>query len=204
MLEEASENKETPQRDEREMPEIPKRAAYPSADEEWQRLTGDLAVCLTDLAEDDYLILSYKRAGYYVQFAAQGKFGMRVEASSNTYIVPAEACLSIDDYLVMARLGWKPPAHLIQTVGRQILDLTGDQPRILTEVSNDSKDREGSPNFYMDLPSPVDVGFLAELTVRTFHEVYGVHHPGELQYKAFTSGGPQLRFPTLRLKRDHT
>src|SRR5260370_34092372 len=115
MSEGASENKETLQRDEREMPGITS-VGYPSADEEWQRLTGDLAVCLTDLAEDDYLILSYKRAGYYVQFAAQGKFGMRAEASSNTYIVPPEACLSIDDYLMMARLGWKPPAHLVQTV----------------------------------------------------------------------------------------
>ena len=49
------------------------------ADKEWDRLADNLAVCLADLSEDEFLILSSKRANYFVQFAAQGQFGMRMK-----------------------------------------------------------------------------------------------------------------------------
>jgi len=44
----------------------------PPAGKEWDRLADDLAVCLADLSEDEFLILSSKRENYFVQFAAQG------------------------------------------------------------------------------------------------------------------------------------
>ncbi|HAF14085.1 MAG TPA: hypothetical protein DCK99_10380 [Blastocatellia bacterium] len=150
----------------------------PSADQEWNGLTDNLALCLANLVEDDYLVISYKRVNYYLQFAAQGQFGMRVEAASNAYIVPAQARLSPEGYVAMDQLGWQTPTVL---------------PEGIT-------DPDGSPNFFVDLPSPVDFKSLSELAIRTFRQIYGMRHPGQLQYKAFSSGGAQIRFPTLRLK----
>jgi hypothetical protein len=156
----------------------------PSADQEWQRLTVDLALCLGDLLEDEYLIISSKRLNYYVQFADQGKFGMRVEATSNTYLDPGAGELSTDAYAAMEQLGWKFP----------------------TGVPSPSPDTDGSPNFFMDLSRPVDFASVAELAVKTFRRIYFIDHPGRLQYKSFlgTGGRPdtQIRFPTLRIKRE--
>jgi len=177
-------------------------APTPTADVEWARLVTDLSLCLADLAEDDYLVLSHKRANYYVQFAAQGQFGMRAEAASNAYIVPEEALLAPDDYVTMAELGWRIPTDAIQESRPQVLDLTGHLPRILTE--NPVPDPDGSPNFFVDASYPIDFGVLSELAVRTFREVYNVRHPLLLQYKAFNRNGIEIRFPTLRLKRKET
>jgi hypothetical protein len=128
----------------------------PPAEQEWKRFTGDLALCLTDLSEDEFLILSSKRLDYYIQFAAQGQFVMRAEATSNTYIKPAEAALSTHDYVAMGQLGWKSP----------------------TEGPNPTPDPDGSSNFFIDVALPVDFGSIAELAVHTLRRVYHLHHPG--------------------------
>jgi hypothetical protein len=64
-------------------PEAEPMKEQASADQEGERFTGDLAICLADLSEDEFLILSSKRKNYFVQFAAQRQFGMRIEAASN-------------------------------------------------------------------------------------------------------------------------
>jgi hypothetical protein len=150
-----------------------------SADLEWERFTRDLALCLADLSEDEFLVLSSKRLDYYVQFSAQGQFGMRAEATSNSYLDPAKALLSTDDYLAMEQLGWKLP----------------------TKPPNSVPDPDGSPNFFTGSSTPVDFASLAELAVQTLRRVYQIHHPGLLQYKSFSRTGTQTRFPTLRIKR---
>lgn len=66
----------------------------------------NLALCLADLDEDDYLIIESKRAPYYVQFAAQGAYGMRAEAVGNGYIDEPEAVLTQEDYARARELGW--------------------------------------------------------------------------------------------------
>jgi hypothetical protein len=152
----------------------------PSAEQQWERFTGDLALCLADLSEDDFLVVSSKRLDYYVQFAAQGQFGMRAEATSNAYIKPSEAALSTHDYQAMAELGWKPP----------------------TESANSTPNPDGSTNFFVDIARPVDFGALAKLAVQTLRRVYHVNHPGTLQYKSFGRAGTKIRFPTLRIKRE--
>jgi len=103
---------------------------------------------------------------------------MRVEAASNAYIEPAPARLTAEGYVAMGQLGWQIP----------------------TELPEDESDSDGSPNFFVDLPSPVDFKSLSELAIRTFRQIYGMRHPGQLQYKAFSSGGALIRLPTLRLK----
>ena len=150
------------------------------ADQEWERFTGDLALCLADLAEDEYLVLSAKRVNYYIQFAAQGQFGMRAEAASNVYVELTEAALSTEAYALMEQFGWKLP----------------------NEVPDSGHDPDGSPNFFLDVANPIDFAYLADLAVRTFRRVYHIHHPGQLQYKAFSRTEMQIRFPTLRIKRE--
>jgi len=101
---------------------------------------------------------------------------MRAEATSNAYLEPAKAVLSSE----MGQLGWRLP----------------------TQAPNSGPDPDGSPNFFVDLPSHDAFGSLAELAVNTFRRVYRIYHPGQLQYKSFSSTGTQIRFPTLRIKRE--
>ncbi len=153
-----------------------------SADEEWQRLTEDLGTCLAALNEDEYLILTYKRGICFVQFAAQGEFGMRIEATSNAYIEPATARLAPQDYLIMAELGWHLPNEELAKHGGA------------------DADPDSSPNFFLDVANPIDFRAVATLAVNTLRRVYHIRHPGMLVYKAFASEGSEIRFPSLRLK----
>ena len=154
----------------------------PNADETWRALAAAIPKCLADLGEDEFLIISYKRANYFVQFAAQGRFGMRVEATCNAFIDP-DAVLTDDQYAVMARLGWQRATEQLQKSGAPL-------------------DPDGSPNFFLDVPNSAHRDALGQLTVATFREAYGILHPGELQYRAFGEPGTSIRFPTLGLKRE--
>ena len=71
----------------------------------WEQFTADLALCLSDLDEDDFLIVGARQKNHYVQFSAQGAYGMRAEAACNSYIDPPDV-LSVEDYERMAELGW--------------------------------------------------------------------------------------------------
>ena len=135
----------------------------PSAQQEWKRFKSDLALCLADLSEDEFLILASKRKNYYIQFAAQGNFGMRAEATSNVYVEQSSELLSAEAYGTMRHLGWNVPSATHGT----------------------SPDPDGSPNFFFDYPSPVNFKFLADLAAETLRRVYGVYHPGLLKYKSF-------------------
>src|ERR1043166_174317 len=90
----------------------------PTADAEWRQFTHDLALCLRDLDEDEYLVISDKRASYYVQYAAQGRFGMRAEAACNLYSEPPQARLTVQDYDLMTKLGWHRATDLPPEVAR--------------------------------------------------------------------------------------
>jgi hypothetical protein len=139
----------------------------------------DLALCLADLSEDEFFILSSKSPNYFVQSAAQGQFGMRAEATSNAYIESPEAILSADDYVAIEQLGWNLP-----TLGPH------------SEHTSD-----GSPNFFAELCSPVKFGYFADIAIHTQRRVYHIGHPGELRYNSF-GRDVQIRFPTLRLQRE--
>lgn len=152
----------------------------------WRRFTVRLAACLSDLREDEYLILTVQdRPCCYVQFAAQGRHGMRAEAVSNVFIKAfvddPRAWLSDEDRAVMVSLDWHPPKP----------------PR-----PGRSRDRSGSPNFFIDQPQPVDFRQVATLAADTLRHVHRVRRPGSLRYKAFTSEGAEIRFPTLGVERE--
>jgi len=152
----------------------------PSADEEWRRLGRRLAIVIKDLDEDEYLIISEKKRNIFVQFSAQGSFGIRVEAVSAQFYREG-VTLGREEKKMFRALGWRRPTYV-------------KKPGM-------SEPPDGSCNYYVDTvdASPSD---LAELAVRTFHSVYGTRHPWSLQYRAFGSDNYEIRFPTLGLKRE--
>lgn len=144
----------------------------------WTRLGTRLASALDALASDHYLVLSVHGRHRFVQFAQQGKWGIRAECVANAYLRPRER-LSKADERALVRLGWRSPN--LEQIGTKV---RGDDP-------------EGSPNWFTDFARPVDFAALVELTVRTFREVYGVRHPSALRYHAFASAGTKILLPEL-------
>lgn len=156
-------------------PENPRRLSVA-----WPPFAQHLADCLRSLDEDQYLILSVKRTNRFVQFAAQGAFGMRAETTSNAYLPESER-LGASQLTALAAAGWQGP--------------TGDPAESTPEL-----DPDGSPNFFIELQDPVPFQDVAELAVRTLAEILDVPHPGFLEYDAFDADGRAVLLPSLGLK----
>ena len=147
----------------------------------WPPFQSKLAAALGKLEEDQFLILSVKRSDRFVQFAAQGSFGMRVETVSNHYLEEPER-LSEGQVSALIVAGWHAPTRS-------------------PDGSTPQDDPDGSPNFFTDFPVPVSFDAIANLTVRTLTDVLRVPHPGYLEYRAFDANGETIALPELGLKR---
>ena len=150
---------------------------------EWELFGKRLALVIADLEEDEYLIISEKRRKIYVQFSAQGYYGMRMEAIANEFLDPADR-LTRDALRTLRSLGWRLPTYKRAKV--------------------DSEPPVGSCNYYIDADKPVSFSQLAAVAVQTLQYVYCTRHPGALQYRAFGDDGHSIRFPTLGLKKEVT
>ncbi len=153
----------------------------PRSDEAWSLFVGQLQFAIAALEEDEYLIVSIKRSNYFVQFAAQGAFGMRIEAVS-TFYLPEEQGLDEAKHASLLEMGWQAPTNIRD-------DLELEHPP------------DGSPNYFLDVAAPVPFEALALLTVNTLIGIYGATHPLQLEYKAFAEDGTSIRFPTLGVRR---
>lgn len=160
---------------------VPKVDQSSSNRRDWLALTVQLADTIAAMEPNEYLIICRKAVNHFVQFASEAD-GILTEAVSNNFIEP-HAALSVEAYQYMTELGWKR-ANAEPPVGKPGCSGTGR-----------------SPNFFIYCHRPVDYIDLAILTGHTLNVVYGVPHPSELQYKAFTEDGVQLRFDQLQLKR---
>ncbi|MFZ4538960.1 T3SS (YopN, CesT) and YbjN peptide-binding chaperone 1 [Propionivibrio sp.] len=147
----------------------------------WPRFAQKLATVLEELEEDQYLIVSVKRSNRYIQFAAQGSFGMRVETTSNSYLEKPEQ-LNAQQIASLIDAGWDVP--------------TGDPAEATPE-----NDPDGSPNFFVDFSESTSFEAMANLTVKTFAEILCVPYPGFLQYEARDANGEAIVLPNLGLKR---
>lgn len=137
---------------------------------------------LADLDEDEFLILITKSTDHFVQFAAQGASGMRVEAQNNSFIETEEYKLSEKAHAQLLSLGWNEPTY---------------------EFSIDETEPpDGSPNYYIDIAVPVPYAPLAALAIETLQQIYNVRYPSELKYAAFSYEGVQIRFPLLGIQRE--
>jgi hypothetical protein len=146
----------------------------------WPPFAQKLADVLARLEEDQYLILPVKRSRLFVQFAAQGSFGMRMEATGNAYLGKDEQ-LSADQIAALVKLGWHPP--------------TGTP-----DTSTPHRDPDGSPNFCIEFPLPVPHADVANLAVTTLREILRVPHPAYLEYESFDADSEVLAFPELGLR----
>ena len=124
--------------------------------------------------------LSQKMRNVYVQFTAQGFYGMRIEAVGNEFLEPSDQLIK-DDVQKLLKIGWHSPTY--------------------KRSKADPEPPVGSCNYYIDVDKPVPYSKLAAIATRTLQQVYCTRHPGYLQYNAI---GPNysVRFPTLGLKRE--
>ena len=88
-----------------DFPSPPRRKAPLGA---WPAFERKLAETLGALEEDQYLVVSAKRGWAYVQFAAQGSFGLRAECVGNNYLDEAHA-LRAGQMALLRRIGWSSP-----------------------------------------------------------------------------------------------
>lgn len=146
----------------------------------WSPFEKKLAAVLARLEEDQYLVISVKGTNRYVQFAAQGSFGMRVETTSNSYL-PKSDQLEAEQIAALLEVGWT--------------DSTGTP-----NESTPENDPDGSPNFFVEFAAPVPLKSVAKLTIQTFAAILRVPHPATLEYEAFEREGAALALPELGLK----
>ena len=147
--------------------------------EAWTDFGWRLMQVLGALEEDEYLIISLKGSNRFVQFAGQGAHGMRVETVSNFYLPEAQQ-LGEAQHDAMLKLGWNAPCNLPDEFGHEPV---------------------GSPNYFLDLPQPVDVRQVAALAVSTLLGPLDADHPLDLEYRSFAESGEAIRWPTLKLRR---
>lgn len=159
--------------------ELSKQQSKVSRD--WPLFTENLRSILAGLEEDQFLILTVKRTGQFVQFAGQGSFGMRCETASNEFVSKAG---QLDDLqlTMMTTLGWAPPTGTL-------------------DEATPENDPDGSPNFHIDCPAPLNFAEIAHRVTDTLTQALRVPHPSFLEYEAFDSEDKQLNFPSLGLKR---
>lgn len=156
-------------------------SAPPRRSADWPAFAQRLASVLGALREDQYLVVSLKGTNRYVQFAAQGHWGLRAECVSNEYLSGHER-LDERQLARLRALGWHDP--------------TGAAPE-----STPERDPDGGPNHFVEWPAQAAVTGLADLAVTTLVDVLGVVHPGFLEYKAFDSQDQTLVFDELGLRR---
>jgi hypothetical protein len=149
----------------------------------WHVFHQDLAEALADLAEGETLILATEDTEYFLQFAGMGQRGMRLEAVSNAYL-GAECRLGDAAFAHLTSLGWSSPTYFES-------DVSTAPP-------------EGSPNFFIDAPCPVEHSELARIAVRTLREVHGAVDPSNLLYRAYSLEFTSIRFSLLGATRCDT
>ena len=147
----------------------------------WPAFEGKLAETLGALEEDQFLVVSAKRGWAFVQFAAQGSYGLRAESISNNYL-PSSRALNDVQLTRLREIGWMPP--------------TGTAEQATPELQPN-----GSPNFFCEFPKPVSFIAVARMAVRTLTEVFKIPHPGFLDYQAFDTSDRAILLPTLGLMR---
>ncbi len=147
--------------------------------EAWTDFGWRLMQVLGALGEDEYLIISRKGSNRFVQFAGQGAHGMRVETVSNYYLPENEQLGEVQHDLLL-KLGWNAPCNLPDEFGHEPV---------------------GSPNYFLDLPPPLNLERIASLAVSTLLGPLDADHPLDLEYRSFAESGEAIRWPTLKLRR---
>lgn len=169
--------------------------------ESWERYASALAGVLARMTDDQFLIVFSNASGRYVQFAAQGPSGMRAEVVGNPSLPPSTR---LDDRQVECLVGegWSPPTAALEEASAGVAPPAESEPTDPNPAASaGAGTSRGCPNFYIDLPDPVDFPALARQAVRALRLV-GVAAASDLGYDAFLGRGGELSFPELGTRRE--
>lgn len=147
---------------------------------DWGPFARTLASVLRQLQEDQFLVLAVKQSNRYIQFAAQGSFGMRAETASNYFLSETEQ-LNDTQVAELLEAGWRAPTRNPQE-------------------STPENDPDGSPNFFIDIRKPGNFTKVSKKAVAALVGILGVPHPGFLEYQSFDAEGNAILLPDLGLK----
>jgi hypothetical protein len=147
--------------------------------ETWAVFVKKLAAVLKERDVGDLLTLQDKDSGEWIQFATE-KSSFRIEVKSN-HFREDDAQLSVEQVIGLSAIGWSAP--------------TGNP-----EQSTPSLDINGSPNFFVDVRSPIKLKTLETLIARTFIEVFRVSTPDALVYESYDCEGNSLSLTTLGIR----
>jgi len=164
--------------EERELPQ--RQLSLRQVSRDWAPFARNLSRVLARLEEDQFLILSAKRGNRYLQFSGQGAWGTRIEVGSNQFL-KGEDRLTRQEVAWLRTHGWKAP--------------TGTPKQATPD-----KDPDGSPNYFIDVPSHIGASDCVSMIVDTLIHGLSFHHPGALSYEAFDAAGKVLSFQELGLK----
>ncbi len=132
-------------------------------------------VSTLSVMKDEFLILSVKATGRYVQLHVSPADGVHAEAVSNDYL-PENDRLTAEQVTALGDLGWTMPTPAPD----------GSGPKAVS-------------NFVRTFPSPFSCAEVARLVVRTLAEIHHATGPDALEYKAFDEPGTTVYLPALRL-----
>ena len=163
---------------ERELPQ--RQHADRRVSKDWGPFAQSLSRVLARLEEDQFLILSAKKGNRYLQLSCQGAWGTRIEVVSNHF-------LKGDDRLTRQEMAW------LCTHG-------WNAPTGTPKQATPDKDPDGSPNYFIDVPSSVSAPDLVSMIIDTLIYGLGLPYPGALNYESFDSEGGALAFQELGLK----
>lgn len=160
-----------------------KSASFAPVSKAWSGFVKKLIAVLRGRDAGDIVSLQSKSNGEWIQIAVQ-KSNFRIECKSDAFREDHEL-LTPKQRATVADIGWMAP--------------TGS-----AEESTPAKDFDGSPNHFVDLPTPLRQKDLNELVGRTFVEVFDTARPEALDYEAFGADGDSLFLPELALKPEIT
>lgn len=163
------------------MSDTASRATSARLSRDWPLFASGLAAVLAAMREDQFLIISVKQSNRFIQFAAQGTFGMRAEIGSNAFLPKADH-LSDEQIAALTEAGWHPP--------------TGSPSEATPE-----NDPDGSPNFFIDYATRIEPETIAKQAMLALAGILRVPHPGFLEYEAFEADKGDMVFPELGIKR---
>ncbi len=153
---------------------LPEEEAPPGWDDFASRLTG----VLSELEAEEYLVLESTANHRFVQVAFQD-FAIRIESVGEQYLQPSSA-LSAEQVAQLENLGYDPATHS-------------------ADVDDDAA--EGSPNYWMELPTNAPRGSVATLMVDTLRRVHLVESPRDLIYDCVHLGDGHIPQPSLGIGR---
>ena len=161
-------------------PLLPNRRVETPLPAGWSTFAKRLASVLYGLSEGQFLILSHKVTGLYIQFSLQNECELRLETISNHFRERQQKLAKAEIELLISQ-GWEAPTR---------------SPKVQKK-----KTPNGSPNYFIDISTDcykvADYFSTAVLVVQTLVNIIGAAKPVDLEYESFGLFGSEQKIPKL-------